>query len=99
MALLQIEQELAAKRKLEHAQSNEPIAPSDAKGKAADLVSSKVGMSGRTFERAKKIIENSTEEIKQKLRAGNPHTSISKEYQNLIKEQKKEKRHDQIKKD
>jgi len=97
MVLLEIEQELAAKRKLDHSKSNEPLGPNDPKGKATDIVSTKVGMSGKTFARAKKVIEEAPEEIKQKLRDGNPHTSITKEYQNIIKAQKKEKRHDEIK--
>ncbi len=97
MTLLEIEQELAGKRKLEHSQSNEPIAANEAKGKAVEKAAKQIGMSRGTFERAKKIIEDAPEEVKQKLRDGNPHTSISKEYQNLVKEQKKEKRHDEIK--
>ena len=97
MLLFKIEQELAAKRKLEHAQSNEPIPSDEGKGEATKATSKIIGVSKTTFERAKKIIEEAPEEVKQKLRDGNPHTSISKVYQNLVKEQKKEKRHDEIK--
>jgi len=97
MSLLEIEQELAAQRKIDHAQSNEPIAANEAKGKSVEKAAKQIGMSRGTFERAKKIIEDAPEEVKQKLRDGNPHTSISKEYQHLVKEQKKEKRHDEIK--
>jgi len=57
-----------------------------------------IGVSRGTFERAKKVIKKAPEEIKQKLREGNPHTSISKEYQFIQKNEKKTKRQEEIKK-
>jgi len=57
-----------------------------------------IGVSRGTFERAKKVIKKAPEEIKQKLREGNPHTSISKEYQLIQKNEKKTKRQEEIKK-
>ena len=93
--LLQINEDLAKERMIQAHTGK--LSKDNITGTSVQLTADEIGLSRGTFERAKKIIENSTEEIKQKLRAGNPHTSISKEYQNLIKEQKKEKRHDQIK--
>ena len=98
IALMGIEEELAKQRQGNPGNPrNEPLSSNELKGQSRDIIAHKIGMSGTTFERAKKIIESAPEEIKQKLRQGNPHTSISKEYQSLIKEQKKEKRHDEIK--
>ena len=93
--LLQINEDLAKERMIQAHTGK--LSKDNITGTSVQLTADEIGLSRGTFERAKKIIENSTEEIKQKLRVGNPHTSISKEYQNLIKEQKKEKRHDQIK--
>ena len=56
-----------------------------------------IGVSRGTFERAKKIIQRAPEDIKQKLRDGSQHTSISKEYQKLLKQEKKDQRHAEIK--
>ena len=47
-------------------------------GKVSEIIAKKTGLSPRTYERAKKIIENGTEDIKEKLRANK--TTISKEY-------------------
>jgi len=95
MTLLQIEQELAKQR--QGTRTDLTSASNEAKGKAVEKAAQQIGMSRGTFERVKKIIESAPEEVKQKLRDGNPYTSISKEYKNLVKEQKKEKRHDEIK--
>jgi len=54
-----------------------------------------IGVSKGTFERAKKIIINATDEIKEKLRTG--ATTIGKEYQKLQQHEKKEKRQAEIK--
>jgi len=66
-------------------------------GTSVQNTADEIGMSRGTFERAKKIIEKAPEEIKQKLREKNSSTSISKEYQNILKAQKKEKRQEEIK--
>ena len=95
--LLEIEQELAKTRRIEHSKTKKPIEPQALKGQARDIVAQKIGVSGTTFERAKKIIEQAPEEIKKKLRSHDPNTSISKEYQNLVKAEKKEKRQEKIK--
>ncbi|TFH22190.1 hypothetical protein E4G67_04700 [Candidatus Bathyarchaeota archaeon] len=52
------------------------------KAKATDVVAKKAGVSTRTFERGKKIIEKASEDDKQKLREGK--TSISKVYQEIV---------------
>jgi len=96
MTLLEIEHELAQQRQID-AGDNIPLASNDAKGKATQIVAKQIGMSGTTFERARKIIEKAPEEIKKKLRANDANTSISKEYKNIVKAEKKEKRQEQIK--
>lgn len=95
ISLLEIEHELAAKRQLKG--SHKPLRSFELKGQSRDIVAKKIGMSGTTFERAKKIIESAPEEIKKKLREHDPNTSISKEYKNIVKAEKKEKRQEQIK--
>ncbi len=97
ISLLAIEQELAKIRRIDHSQTNKPLGSGETKGQARDIVAKQIGMSGTTFERAKKIIENAPEEIKKKLRSNDTRTSITKEYQNIIKAEKKEKRQNQIK--
>ncbi len=56
-----------------------------------------IGVSPATFQRGKKVIESAPEEIKNKLRANDPNTSITKEYKNIVKAEKKEKRQEKIK--
>jgi len=96
MVLLEINEDLAKERMI-HAHTGDVSENNQKTGTSVQNTADEIGISRGTFERAKKVIENSPEEIKQKLRDGNPHTSISKEYKNIIKEQKKEKRHEQIK--
>jgi ParB-like chromosome segregation protein Spo0J len=88
--LLPIEQELAKQRQVHDSSSS-----NDQKGNARDITASKVGMSGTTFERAKKVIERAPEEVKQSLRDGK--TTISKEYQKIQKDEKRKIRQDEIK--
>lgn len=97
ISLLVIEQELAKLRRVEHSQTNEPISSNELGGQSRDIVAKQIGVSGTTFERARKIIEKAPEEVKKRLREHDPRTSITKEYQNIIKAEKKEKRQDQIK--
>jgi len=97
MALLAIEQELAQIRRVEHSKSNKPLSSNELGGQSRDIVAKQIGMSGTTFERAKKIIENAPEDIKKKLRNNDTRTSITKEYKNIVKAEKKEKLHDKIK--
>jgi ParB-like chromosome segregation protein Spo0J len=88
--LLEIEKELAKKRKIEGGKTGRNLqlgfVPDDAKpvfrGKATEAVAKKVGVSTRTFERGKKILERASEEDKQMLREGK--TSISKVYSELV---------------
>ena len=56
------------------------------KTKPAESVAKKAGVSTRTLERGKKILEKASEDDKQKLREGK--TSISKVYQEIVKEEK-----------
>ena len=59
---------------------------SEFKAKATEVVAKKAGVSTRTFERGKKIIEHASEDEKQKLREGK--LSISKVYQEIVNEAK-----------
>ena len=88
--LLEIEKALAKRRKVEAGKIGRNIqlglAPDDAmsnfKSKAAEVVAKKVGLSTRTFERGKKIIEKASEDDKQKLREGK--ASITKVYREVV---------------
>jgi hypothetical protein len=89
---LEIEKLLAKKRKSEGGKLGRElqlgIAPNDAKpeiefkGKATEIVAKKAGLSTRTLERGKKILEKAAEEDKQKLREGK--VSISRIYQEIV---------------
>jgi ParB-like chromosome segregation protein Spo0J len=89
--LLEIEQALAKKRQAAGGKTGRNmqlgIAPDDArpefkKSKATAAVAKKVGVSTRTFERGKKILEKASEEDKQKLREGK--ASIAKVYREVV---------------
>lgn len=56
------------------------------KAKATEVIAKKAGLSTRTFERGKKILENATEDDKQRLREGK--VSISKVYQEIREAEK-----------
>ncbi len=94
--LLEIEKALAKKRQSKGGKNelNKQlgVAPEDAefehepKGKAVEVVAKKAGVSSRTLERGKKILEEASEDEKQKLREGK--TSISKVYQEIVDSQK-----------
>ena len=89
--LLEIEKALAKKRQSAAGKVGRNIqlglAPDDAKpaltqSKATEVVAKKVGVSTRTFERGKKILEKASEEEKQKLREGK--ASIAKVYREVV---------------
>jgi ParB-like chromosome segregation protein Spo0J len=89
--LLEIEKALAKKRQAQGGKMGRNLqlglAPNDAKRKfkktkAAAEVAKKVGVSTRTFERGKKILEKASEEEKQKLREGK--ASIAKVYNEVV---------------
>jgi ParB-like chromosome segregation protein Spo0J len=89
--LLEIEKALAKKRQMQGGKMGRNIqlglAPNDAKSKfkktkATAEVAKKVGVSTRTFERGKKILEKASEEEKQKLREGK--ASIAKVYREVV---------------
>jgi ParB-like chromosome segregation protein Spo0J len=88
--LLEIEKALAKKRQAEAGKAGRDLqlglAPDDAKpafkGKATAVVAKKAGVSTRTFERGKKILETASEEDKQRLREGK--ASITKVYREVI---------------
>ena len=95
--LLEIEKELAKKRQVKGGKMGRDmqlgLAPDDAKpvitkSKAAAVVAKKVGVSTRTFERGKKILEKASEEDKQKLREGK--ASIAKVYREVVALEKPE---------
>jgi ParB-like chromosome segregation protein Spo0J len=88
--LLEIEKRLAKKRQVAGGKNGRNVqlglAPDDAKpafkGKATAAVAKKLGVSTRTFERGKKIVEKASEEDKQQLREGK--ASISKIYSEVV---------------
>ena len=88
--LLEIEKALAKKRQATGGKTGRNIqlglAPDDAKpllkSKATAAVAKKVGVSTRTFERGKKILEKASEEDKQKLREGK--ASITEVYREVV---------------
>ena len=89
--LLEIEKALAKKRQSEAGKIGRNIqlglVPDDAKpvlskSKATAVVAKKVGVSTRTFERGKKILEKASEEEKQKLREGK--ASIAQVYREVV---------------
>ena len=88
--LLEIEKALAKKRQAKGGKNGRDmqlgLAPDDAKpefkAKATEVVAKKAGVSTRTFERGKKIMENASEDDKQKLREGK--TSIAKVYREVV---------------
>jgi ParB-like chromosome segregation protein Spo0J len=97
--LLEIEKELAKKRQVTGGKNGRNtqlgLAPDDTKpvvsafkGKATAAVAKKVGVSTRTFERGKKILEKASEEDKQQLREGK--ASISKVYSEVVAVEKAE---------
>jgi ParB-like chromosome segregation protein Spo0J len=87
--LLEIEKALAKKRQVKGGKNGRNqqlgLAPDDAepefKSKATELVAKKAGVSTRTFERGKKILEKASEDDKQRLREGK--ASIAKIYQEI----------------
>ena len=98
--LLEIEKALAKKRQSKGGKNGRDaqlgLASEDAdaefppeletKAKATEVVAKKAGVSARTIERGKKIMEEASEDEKQKLREGK--TSISKVYQEIVDSQK-----------
>jgi ParB-like chromosome segregation protein Spo0J len=96
--LLEIEKALAKKRQSQGGKNGRNlqlgVAPDDAeptpelkfKAKTTEVVAKKAGVSTRTFERGKKIIEAASEEDKQKLRDGT--ASIAKVYNQITQPKK-----------
>jgi ParB-like chromosome segregation protein Spo0J len=90
LPLLEIEKALAKKRQSEAGKTGRDtqlgIAPDDAepasKSKATEAIAKKVGVSTRTFERGKTILEKASEADKQKLREGK--TSIAHVYREVV---------------
>ena len=87
--LLEIEKALAKKRQVKGGKDGRDLqlglAPDDAepefKAKATEVVARKAGVSTRTFERGKTILEKASEDEKQKLREGK--ASIAKVYSEI----------------
>jgi DNA modification methylase/ParB-like chromosome segregation protein Spo0J len=82
---------------LKNVKENISTAPNDAieldkgkdeTGKVSEIIAKKTGLSPRTYERAKKIIEEGSEETKEKLRANK--TTISKEYDKIQRDLKRQ---------
>ena len=57
-------------------------------GKVSEIIAKKTGLSPRTYERAKKIIEECSEDVKEKLRSNK--TTISKEYEKIQRDLKRQ---------
>lgn len=92
--LHEIEKERARVRQLTHLKDVKekllPLGSNDhngEKGSVTEILSRRSNVSPKTYQRATKIIELGSDEVKQKLREGK--TTISKEYQKIQKEQKK----------
>jgi ParB-like chromosome segregation protein Spo0J len=91
--LLEIEKALAKRRQVKGGKNGRNLqlglASDDTepqiKAKATEIVAKKAGVSTRTFERGKKVLEEASEEDKQKLREGK--TSITKVYNEVVKPQ------------
>ena len=88
---------------LKNVKENISTAPNDAleldkgkdeTGKVSEIIAKKIGLSPRTYERAKTIIENGSEEVKEKLRQGK--TKISKEYEKIQRDRKRQELLSQI---
>ncbi len=88
--LLEIEKAIAKKKQVKVVKNQESVlseeisedlAP-ELRAKATETVTKKAGVSPRTFERGKKILENASEDQKQNLREGK--TSISKVYSEIV---------------
>jgi ParB-like chromosome segregation protein Spo0J len=92
--LEELEREKARQRQLSqlrNVKDNLSLGPNDHndkdKGRAIDTISKKTGVSAKTYQRAKTIIEIGPEKIKDKLRQGK--TSISKEYDKIQRDKKR----------
>jgi ParB-like chromosome segregation protein Spo0J len=100
--LLEIEKVLAKRRQVEGGKDGRNLqlgVASDGaepkpepKAKATEVVAKKAGVSTRTFERGKKILENASEDDKQKLREGK--ASIAKVYNEIISSGSAQKNND-----
>lgn len=58
-------------------------------GKSRNIVAKQIGVSSTTFERAKKVIELASPELKEKVRSG--QTSINYAYKKVNRVEKKKK--------
>jgi len=67
-----------------------------AQGKTRDILGKKANVSGNTYEKGKKILENANDIIKEKTLSGK--YSIDKTFKEIRKQEKKQKRQEQIKK-
>jgi ParB-like chromosome segregation protein Spo0J len=100
--LLEIEKLLAKKRQAGGGKMGRNIqlglesddAKPEIKAKATEVVAKKVGVSTRTFERGKKIMEKASEEDKQKLREGK--ASIAQVYREVAAPEQSTKRIEKI---
>ena len=72
----------------DHNDNDNLITKEEVKGRTSEVVSKKNDLSPKTYQRARTIIENATEEVKEKLR--NNKTTISKEYDKIRRDQKRE---------
>jgi hypothetical protein len=78
MALLDTEKKLAKDRMSKGGGSDHQNLPEEEKGQVRDIIANKVGISGTTFERVKKIVEKAPERLKVSCRKG--EVSITRIY-------------------
>jgi site-specific DNA-methyltransferase (adenine-specific) len=69
-------------------ENNNSIIKEEVKGRTIEVISKKNDLSPKTYQRARTIIENATEEVKEKLRSNK--TSISKEYDKIKRDLKRQ---------
>jgi DNA modification methylase len=74
--------------------NNSIIKEDEVKGKTIEVISKKNDISPKTYQRARTIIENATEEVKEKLRSNK--TTISKEYDKIQRDRKRQELLSQI---
>jgi site-specific DNA-methyltransferase (adenine-specific) len=67
---------------------NSLIEKNELKGRTIEIISKKNDLSSKTYQLAKTIIENATEEVKEKLRTNK--TTISKEYEKIKRDLKRQ---------
>lgn len=97
--LIEIETKLARQRKLSKLKHNKPLASIEAngKGKAAEIVAKKIGVSTTILEHGILILKEGTRKEKDNLLNDPKHFAISKVYKQIITRRKREQRNNHLK--